>query len=56
LLLHSLRQIEWARRKAIGFLHKCYGLTDVAPGCSSAATTPWYHNSTKVKHHKHKIL
>ena len=29
-----------ARRKAIGFLPICYKLTDVAPECTSVATTP----------------
>ena len=29
-----------ARRKAIGFLPVCYKLTDVAPECTSVATTP----------------
>jgi len=41
LLLHNLRQIEWAGRKAIGFLSEYYRLADVAPGCSSVATTPY---------------
>jgi hypothetical protein len=30
-----------ARRKAIGFLPVCYKLTDVAPECTSVATTPY---------------